>query len=343
MVEPLVPAAIRILHADRYFAGGNWHHPAATHSIEVVSPDSETVVARIAEAREAEVDHAVAAAVHHNLLLAHSAAAERLRRLVPNAFVGIALNMSFIYPAVDTPLSRRAAQLAFDQLVMSFLEPLRSGRYPESIVGFSERWVVGAGIVESGDLEQIAGSLDFLSINEYHPRYVVDPEDLAAARLAGFSGGSPSPFAVGLPYLDVEPYGVPHSAGGWMIVPRGLTDLLVEVGELVPGLPLYISENGTTAADYPDQNGDVIDDARVAYLDSHIAAALDAIDAGVNLRGYFLWSFLDNFEWAEGYSQRFGIVYVDYPTRQRTPKRSFGWYRDRIARGPSAALLTEGA
>ncbi|RZT66469.1 beta-glucosidase [Microcella alkaliphila] len=272
-------------------------------------------------------DHDIAARVHHHMLVAHAAAAARIRSAVEGASVGIALNMSHIYSAVDSPASDRAAALAFDQLVMSFLEPLRSGRYPEGIAGFSDRWTVGAGIVEEGHLAAIAGSLDFLSINEYHPRYVIDPTDIDAARLAGFTGGTPSPFALGLPYLDVEPAGVAHTVSGWMIDPRGLTDLLLRVSELVPELPLYISENGATALDYRDQTGHVVDDARVDYLDGHIRAALDAVDRGADLRGYFAWSFLDNFEWAEGYSQRFGLVYVDYPTQERTPKRSFEWYR----------------
>ena len=141
-------------------------------------------------------DHAVAARVHHHLLLAHGAASAVLHRAVPDAVVGIALNMSHIYPAVDTPASRAAARLAFDQLVMSFLEPLRRGTYPENIPGFSEKWAPGAGLVLDGDMAMVTDSLDFLSINEYHPRYVVDPADLDDARLAGYTGGTPSPFAM---------------------------------------------------------------------------------------------------------------------------------------------------
>ena len=117
-----------------------------------------------------------------------------------------------------------------------------------------------------------------------------------------------------------------------MIEPQGLADLLVQIGQLWPDMPLYISENGATAVDYRDQAGQIVDDARVAYLDGHISAALSAIEQGVDLRGYFLWSFLDNFEWAEGYSQRFGLVFVDYPTQNRTPKKSYDWFQQLIAR-----------
>lgn len=276
-------------------------------------------------------DHRVAALVHHHMLLAHAAAAEVLNDVVPDAEVGIALNMSHIYPAVDTPASQEAARIAFSQLAGSFLDPLQHGHYPVGLGEFDAFWAVGGGIVEPGDLERIAAPLGFLSINEYHPRYVVAAEDLDAARLAGFSGGTPSPFAMGLPYLDVEPPGVRRTTMGWMIVPEGLTDLLVAVGERCPGIPLYISENGTTALDFRDHFGRVLDSTRIDYLDGHIRAAGRAIERGADLRGYFLWSFLDNFEWAEGYSQRFGLVYVDYPTQDRTPKASFDWYRDVIA------------
>ncbi|GAA1957900.1 glycoside hydrolase family 1 protein [Microbacterium deminutum] len=292
-------------------------------------------------------DHSIAARVHHHLLLAHGAASTVLHRAIPHADIGIALNMSYIYPGADTDASRAAARLAFDQLVMSYLEPLRTGAYPGNIPRFSEKWAPGAGLVEEGDLATIAGSTDFLSINEYHPRYVVDPEDLNDARLAGYTGGTPSPFAMGLPYLDVEPPGAAHTVSGWMIEPRGLTDLLVQIGELWPDMPLYISENGATALDYRDQAGDVVDDARVAYLDGHIGAAAAAIEQGVDLRGYFLWSFLDNFEWAEGYSQRFGLVFVDYPTQDRTPKKSYWWYQELIAQahttGPGHLVPGAGA
>ncbi len=276
-------------------------------------------------------DFARAARVHHHLLLAHAAAAEALEQTVVDPRIGIALNMSHIYPALDTDASRAAASVAFEQLAGSFLEPLQNGRYPSGLGEFDEHWAEGAGIVEAGDLERIARPLAFLSINEYHPRFAIGPAELDTARLAGFVGGEPSPFSVGLPYLDVEPPGIAHTTMGWMIEPRGLTDLLVAVAERAPGLPLYISENGCTANDYRDHAGRVQDDARIAYLDGHLRACAAAIERGVPLQGYFLWSFLDNFEWAEGYSQRFGIVYVDYPTQDRTPKASFHWYRDVIA------------
>lgn len=285
-------------------------------------------------------DPATSAAAHHHMLLAHARATGPLR--ATGAEVGIALNMSHVRPAVDSEASRAAAALAFDQLAMSFVLPLRDGRYPEAIPGYSERWASGGELVRDGDLAAIRGTLDFLSLNEYHPRYVVAPEDLAQARAAGFTGSAePAPFALGLPFLDLEPPGVRRTVTGWMIEPQGLADLLRVVGEALPGVPLYVSENGTTAVDYRGHDGRVQDPDRIDFLAGHIAACHDAIASGVDLRGYFVWSLLDNFEWSEGYAARFGIVYVDYPSRERTPKTSFDWYRGVIA--ANRPLRPEGA
>jgi beta-glucosidase len=276
-------------------------------------------------------DWRAAAAVHHHVLLAHAASTARFRQLLPQAQVGIALNMSHIYPAVSSTASVRAADVAFDQLVNSFLDPIMTGRYPGNLEHFSAWWQVGAGIVEEGDLARIATPLDFLTINEYHPRYVVDAADLDDARLLGYAGEPGSPFAIGQPFVDVDPPSRSKTLMGWIVEPNGLRDLLVTMAKKFPGLPLYISENGAAYADYLDQNSRVVDTERTDYLDGHLRAAHEAIGSGVDLRGYFLWSFLDNFEWAEGYSKRFGIVYVHYPTGDRTPKASFDWYRSVIA------------
>ncbi|MDX2377857.1 GH1 family beta-glucosidase [Microbacterium sp. LRZ72] len=269
-----------------------------------------------------------AARVHHNILLAHAAGAAALRETVTDASIGIALNMSEIYPATDTAASRDAAALAFDQLVTSFLAPLMGGEYPANLVGYSELWSADGDIVAEDDLPAIARQRpDWLSINEYHPRYVVAPEDLDTVRRDGWVGESGTPFTIGQPFVDVTRGSAPKSIMGWILEPQGLRDILIKVSQLYPDLPLYVSENGFAGADYLDQTGEAKDPERIDYLRGHIAAAGEAIAAGVDLRGYFLWSFLDNFEWAEGYLPRFGITYVDYPTGRRTPKSSFHWYR----------------
>jgi beta-glucosidase len=286
-------------------------------------------------------DPGQAAAAHHHLLLAHAAGMAAIRRADPHAKVGIALNMSHIYPYSDRAFDQRAATLADLQLNASFLHPLtRAGAYPDEMPLLHDRWRKGAGLVLDGDHALMADPPDFLSINTYHPRYVCDPASTTEARTAGYSGGFAAPFSMGLPFADVEPPGRPKTDMGWMIEPRGLTDLLLRLAADAPGLPLYISENGASGADYPNPAGEVLDPERVDYLDGHLRAALAAMKQGVDLRGYWAWSFLDNFEWSFGYSRRFGLVYVDYPSGRRIPKSSFDWYRNVIARN---ALLTGGS
>lgn len=119
---------------------------------------------------------------------------------------------------------------------------------------------------------------------------------------------------------------------GWTVEPEGLTEILVRVKEEYAELPIYITENGRAVHDYADPEGNINDEERVSYLDRHFRAAYGAIEQGVNLAGYFVWSLMDNFEWAEGYSKRFGIVHVDYPTQRRTPKMSAHWYSGVIGR-----------
>jgi beta-glucosidase len=273
------------------------------------------------------------AATHHHLLLAHAAAMEVIRNLDGEAKVGIALNMMHIYPASDDPEDMKAAELADAQLNASFLEPLFNGRYPQMMSSVHPSWAAGKGLVREGDLERIRAPVDFLSINTYQPRYVCAPSRVAAARSRGFTGGEPVPYTFGLPFVDIEPAGIQKTDFGWMIEPKGLRDLLLRLSSQVPGVPLYISENGAAFSDYSDPNGRVVDSERVAYLEGHLRAAHEALSRGVDLRGYWVWSLLDNFEWASGYSKRFGLVYVDFPTGTRIPKDSFLWFRDVIRSG----------
>ena len=137
----------------------------------------------------------------------------------------------------------------------------------------------------------------------------------------------------GLPFVPVALDGYPVTGFGWPVVPDGLRELLVSLrdgyGDALP--PVFITENGCAYDDEPDEAGEVHDPERIDYLDGHLRAIGRAVDEGVDVRGYFTWSLMDNFEWAEGYTKRFGLVHVDYPTQRRTRKDSFGWYRDLIA------------
>jgi beta-glucosidase len=277
-------------------------------------------------------DPGQAAAAHHHLLLAHGAAQAVIKHCDPVAPVGIALNMSHIYPYSENELDRNAAALADMQLNASFLEPLTQSSYPSQMQRIHPRWDIGSGLVQPGDMERIGGvSPDFLSINTYHPRHVCDPAQSLQARTQGFGGGFAAPFSLGLPFVDLEPPGVAKTDMGWIIEPKGLTDLLLRLARDAHGIPLYISENGASGADYPNPAGEVRDPERISYLSGHLRAALGAIQQGVDLRGYWVWSFMDNFEWSFGYSKRFGLVYIDYPTGRRIKKSSYNWYRQVIA------------
>jgi beta-glucosidase len=136
----------------------------------------------------------------------------------------------------------------------------------------------------------------------------------------------------GSPTGRAVPYGLPRTAMGWEIMPDDFAQVLIRVGRDYPGVPIFVTENGAAFADQPDGTGFVNDQGRIDYIAAHIAAVVSARDAGTDVRGYFVWSLLDNFEWAYGYDKRFGIVRVDYNTQQRIPKQSAHWYRDTIQR-----------
>ncbi|HZF14723.1 MAG TPA: GH1 family beta-glucosidase [Steroidobacteraceae bacterium] len=278
-------------------------------------------------------DESQAAAAHHHLLLAHAAALEVIRRTRPDSKVGIALNLMHIYSGSDHADDRAAADLADCQLNRSMLDPLFKGRYPDQLGSLSAHWHANAGLVQVHDLQRIQAKLDFLSINSYHPRYVVAPGRVDIARQNGFAGGYESPFTFGLPFVDVHPGQAAKTDAGWLIEPQGFHDLIVRLGRDCPHVPLYVSENGAAYADYAGPDGAVIDSERVGYLDGHFRAAQAAIETGVDLRGYWVWSLMDNFEWSFGFSKRFGLVYVDYATQVRTPKSSYEWFRGVVRNG----------
>ncbi|HEX9380323.1 MAG TPA: GH1 family beta-glucosidase [Gaiellaceae bacterium] len=262
-----------------------------------------------APGRTNETD-AVAAA--HHLLLSHGWAVEAIRRASPDAQVGITLNLSHAYPASDAPEDEAAAWQVDGEGNRWFLDPIFRGAYPANLL---ERKEIVAAFVRDGDLEAISAPLDFLGVNNYF-RFVVS---------AGADG----------PRMERDSE-AQHTDMGWEIYPDGLRRLLVRVARDYAPPALYVTENGAAFSDVRVHDGRVHDPERIAYLESHIAAVSRAIADGAPVKGYFVWSLLDNFEWAHGYSKRFGIVYVDYPTLDRVPKDSFYWYRDFIASRPRA-------
>jgi beta-glucosidase len=253
----------------------------------------------------------------HHLLLAHARAVPILRST--SGTVGITLNVTDIVPASDRPEDGAVAALADEQVNRWFLDPVLRGCYPTNMA--AAYGPLTEGIVHDGDLAAISAPIDFLGINYYFRTHVAaaapDPESADPLDL--------------LPYRNVVPSGLPSTAMGWPVEPDGLRDFLIGLGREHPNLPVHVTENGSAWDDRVDADGSVHDPERVAYLESHLAAVHEAIAAGVDVRGYFAWSLLDNFEWGEGYTKRFGLVRVDYDTLRRTPKASFRRYAEIIA------------
>jgi beta-glucosidase len=245
----------------------------------------------------------------HHLLLGHGLAVAALRSAVrADALVGITNNLSPVAPATGAPADVEAAHRLDVAHNWTYTDPVLLGRYPDDLGSlYPDR-----SAIRDGDEALIGVPVDFLGVNYYYP---------STAR----AGGTDSPLGV----EPVERTDVPHTGFGWPVVPGALTDLLVGLrdryGAALP--PIYVTENGATYPDTVDSDGRVSDPDRIGYLDGHLRALRAAMDAGVDVRGYFVWSLLDNFEWAEGYSKRFGLVYVDYPTQRRIPKASYDWYR----------------
>jgi beta-glucosidase len=253
----------------------------------------------------------------HHLLLAHGRAVQALRATGARS-IGTATNHTPVWAASGSSEDKEAA--AFYGLLWNrlFADPVLRGTYPEGLESAMPGPV-------ADDLRIINSRLDFYGVNYYNP-----------TRVAGPSTPAPegSPLRAGeLPFVPLPVEGYPLTDFGWPVVPEGLRDLLVlmdhEYDKLLP--PVFVTENGCAYDDAPDVSGRVADDRRIDYLDGHLRAVGQAIEAGVDVRGYFTWSLLDNFEWAEGYTKRFGLVHVDYATQRRTPKDSYRWYAGLIA------------
>ena len=260
----------------------------------------------------------------HHLLLAHGLAVEVLRDLAPRAQVGIALNVAPVHVVGDGDADAAAAERADGYFNRWYLDPLWRGSYPEDLTdAYRELDVLPE--VHEYDLDVIAAPLDFLGVN-YYFRYLV----------AADGGGGLRQRELGFRVVDApgEGHGE-RTAMGWEVYPKGLTEALLRVAREYQPAAIYITENGAAYADDPADAGadGYHDGARQAYLHAHLEAAAAAYDAGAPLRGYFVWSLLDNFEWQYGYRKRFGLVHVDFRTGARTPRRSALWYRDVIAAG----------
>ncbi|WP_448624782.1 GH1 family beta-glucosidase [Geodermatophilus sp. URMC 64] len=263
---------------------------------------------------------AAVAAAHH-LLLAHGLAVPVLRAGGAEQ-VGITLNLYPVTPADDHPAVLDAARRVDGLHNRLFLDPVLRGRYPDDVRADLAA-VTDFGFEQDGDAATIAAPLDLLGVN-YYTRHVVRTSPLPGAAIAATS----------------PPEG-PPTAMGWGVDAGGLPEMLGRLHREYGGLPLYVTENGAAYEDEVTPDGAVHDPERTAYLAAHVDGCARAIAAGVPLRGYFVWSLMDNFEWAHGYGKRFGLVHVDYRTQRRRPKDSGLWYAGLI-RGHQEAVLTGG-
>lgn len=253
-------------------------------------------------------DLAAAYRVAHHLMLAHGASVKVLRAVVPDAQVGITLDFTHMQPATDNPADIEVASLADGQKNRWFFDAVFKGAYPADILAKVQALVD----VDFSGVETANPPIDFIGINYYTRQlYVADGTLLGKT----------------IPNPDTS---IEHTAMGWEVYPQGLYDLLVRITQTYQPKAIYITENGSAFDDPAPQNGVVADPRRAAYLQAHFDAAERAIEAGVPLEGYFVWSLLDNFEWAEGYNKRFGIVHVDYKTLVRTLKESALYYKKKI-------------
>jgi beta-glucosidase len=242
--------------------------------------------------------------VTHHLLVAHGLATQSIRTVAPKANLGIVLDFAPPEPANDTEENRDAVETMWQKGGAVFLDPLFRGHYPAAVQPMVEEYEVP---VQPGDYELIAQPLDFVGINFYR-RMVFD------------ENGDP-----------VRVRGAEYTEMDWEVHAPAFKRLLLRLANEYSLPPIYITENGAAFTDTVGNDGDVHDERRVSYFREHLGAVREAMAEGADIRGYFAWSLLDNFEWAEGYSKRFGLVYVDYPTQQRIIKDSGKWYAQLIA------------
>lgn len=269
-----------------------------------------------------DLEMAIAAA--HHSALAHGEATRAIKAIKPDASVGIACNMTTY--RVDDESNGELTDLRTlmdGQLNRWWIDAAMYGVYPAELVEFYDEKL--AKVVLPGDMSALKCDTDFLGVNYYSDAFINLPKE--DSKPAGVPG-SPHPFPQ---VFDGTPP-APYTEMGWPITPDGLFDLLKRIKDSWPMIKsIAITENGVAFGDGPDANGFIDDARRVEYLETHLKSVGKAIERGVPVDSYFAWSFMDNFEWAEGYAKRFGLVYVDFDTLARTPKASARVYQDLIA------------
>ncbi|MGH8950359.1 MAG: GH1 family beta-glucosidase [Acidimicrobiia bacterium] len=251
--------------------------------------------------------------VSHHLLVSHGVAADEIRTVVDGARVGIGIDCRPVEPASDTEEDRAAARHFDGTRNRWFFDPVFGRGYPDDIMRFyRDRGRIAPDLIAAGDLDLIARPIDFLGLNYY-----------TTLTIAAGAEEGPDPG----PEPGIDP-GPGHTDMGWRVDPDGLSRYLRHLSDTYQPGSILITENGASYSDEPDENGVIDDRRRIDYLRSHILAVAEARASGVPVDGYFVWSLMDNLEWVEGFSQRFGLVWVDQRTLARVPKRSYDWYAD---------------
>ena len=271
-------------------------------------------------------DIRAAVAASHHLNLAHGLAVGAIREVAPTARVGITNIVTEVVAATDSPADHDAADRLDAVSNRIFLDPVYLGAYGDGVHARLDPHGL-ADVILDGDLATISQPVDFAGVNHYQ-RVIASAVPTDAAHPFGFSETPAEPAATSF---------------GWSVIPDSLHAVLLRVARDYTALPLYITESGASFDDYVDPEGGIDDVERISYLAGYFEAAGRAIRDGVDLRGYFVWSLLDNFEWGEGYSKRFGLVYVDYRTQERLPKASAHWYRELLARFRTTSSSTASA
>jgi beta-glucosidase len=264
-------------------------------------------------------DHGMTLRAIHHVNLAHGAAIDVLRANVVDASLGMVHNCQPCRPANGDPANLAAARKMDAYWNGAFPDPQLLGHYPPLLAD------AVAPLVQPGDLARICRPVDWFGLNHYSPHYLVPDTH--------------NPLGV---WFGSAPADVRRTSMGWPVEPDAFRDTLMDIHKRYR-LPIYVLENGTASADEIDGRGEVADQPRIDFLGAYTAAMFEAIAAGADVRGYFVWSLLDNFEWGSGYSQRFGLVYVDYATQRRIPKASFRWYKQLVKGAPAKPGIADAA
>jgi beta-glucosidase len=247
--------------------------------------------------------------------------------LAPRAQVGTVLSLNHVFAATDSSADQAAAHRTDAIINRVFADPLFTGRYPEILLPLLSQHIL------PGDMDTMRTPIDFLGINHYTRM----PISATAGRLGNDGAGNDGAAAGGGIGWAPSPPGVPVTALGWEIYPQGMYDIVKRVCDDYGPMPIYITENGGAFDDQPDADGRVDDQNRIALLDGYLGALHRAVADGYPVKGYFVWTLMDNVEWTHGKTKRFGIVHTDYDTLRRTPKASYHWYAALIRRSARQA------